>query len=276
MGDTMGMSFLHISALLVLTILSVSACQSGYIAMPIHHEPLGTDLGGDYLAGELRVEDGCLKLYRIGWDSPNRTTSQQLHDVWLPVWPQGFSLRHEGGEIHIVGNYGDILASAGDTVRLGGGNVWSGGTPQQKLEETIPNACQDLYYFVGDEVSIVPLDEARVVSLPGSTLWFPRNNTGGGGPRARMLAKPPEDKTLFLDGDCLRIGEGGPVIIWPAGFYPDIKADRVMVRNGSGRLIATVGQKMYLDSGGYIPGSSGSCHGPLWGNTRFLEAPKKP
>jgi len=275
MEKTIRIRSLYISALLVLTILSASACQSSRIAMPIHHEPLGTDLGGDYLSGELRVEDGCMKLYRTGWNSPGRTASQQLYDDWLPVWPQEFSLRHGGEKVRIVGSDGDLLASEGDTVRLGGGSIWSGGTPQQELEETIPQACQGQYYFVGDEVSVVPQDEAKVISLTGSTLWFPRSKTGGGGPRTGMLAPPPEDKTLFLDGNCLRIGEHGPVLIWPAGFYPDMKDGRVVVRNGGGRLMATVGQEMPLDSGGYVPGNSGLCNGPLWGSTRFLEAPKE-
>ncbi len=266
------MGYLTTSTLLILVWLSVSACQSSDIALPIHYEPPRTDLGGDYLAGELRMEDGCLRLYRIGWDEPGRTINQQLHDIWLPVWPKNFSLQHEGEEIQIVDNEGATVASIGDTVRLGGPSHWSGQTRKIELEETIPDACQGLYYLVGDEVSIVPQNEARIIPLPGSTLWFPRNNTRGGGPpHASMLAAPPKEQPLILEGDCLRIGKDGPVVIWPAGFYPDVQNGQVVVRNGGGVMVAAVGQEMKLDSGGYIPGNSGLCRGPQWGGTRFLE-----
>ena len=65
-------------AMMVLTALTFFACQPSHLALPIHDAPLATNLGLDYLAGELRVEDGCLKLYRLGWDFPNRAVSEQL------------------------------------------------------------------------------------------------------------------------------------------------------------------------------------------------------
>ena len=258
--------------LLVLIWLTASACQSTHIALPTHNEPPGTDLGGEYLAGEIRLEKGCLKLYRIGWNQPNRSVSKQIHDIWLPVWPPGFTLQQEDQEIHVVDSKGALLALAGDMVRLGGGVYWSEENKPEELEKNIPKECQGPYYLVGDEVSVVPKNEATVVPLQSSSLWFPRTKTGGGGPpTAGLLAEPPSNQTLTLDGDCLRIGKEGPVLIWPAGFYPDMQNGHLVVRNGGGVVVATVGQEMKLDSGGYITGNSGPCRGPLWGGTRFLE-----
>lgn len=83
---------LHIGAILTLLVLATVACQVSCLALPTHNEPPGTDHGGNYLAGELRVENGCMKLYHMGWDDPDRAIGQQIRDIWLPVWPLGFAL----------------------------------------------------------------------------------------------------------------------------------------------------------------------------------------
>ena len=280
------MQHLWVATFLVLLAVNSTACQSpsggemdpatpARPIFPVHQEPLGTDLGFDYLAGELRAEDGCLKLYRMGWDDPKRIVSEQLRDIWLPVWPSGFALRQDGDDTQVIDGDGVIVARAGDTVRFGGRSYWSDGNGQEELEKTVPKACQGLYYLVGDEVSVVAPDEARVVRLPGSTLWFPRSRTSGNYPHPQWLAESPRGRPLTLDGDCLRVGKDGPAVIWPTGFYPDMMNGRVVVRNGGGRVVAVVGQEMKLDSGGYITGNSGLCVGPLWGSTRFLELPDR-
>ena len=271
--------------LVAVSLLAVtSACQStssGQVASPIpsqlafptHNEPLATDLGFYYLAGELRVEDGCLKLYRLGWDDPNRSISDQLWDIWLPVWPSGFALRQTGdGEARVVDQDGRVVAEASDTVRLSGPSSWSE-EAWEELRETIPRACRLPYWPVGDEVYVVTRDDPAVVPLPGSTLYFSRGRTRKD-PGAHMAAKPPEDQTLTLNGDCLRVGKDGPVIVWPPGFYPDRVDGRVVVRNGGGRVVARVGQTMRLDSGGYVADDrSGPCRGTRWLYARLLKLP---
>ena len=237
----------------------------GQTTFPTHPGALGTNLGLDYLAGELRLEDGCLKLYRLGWDDPDRTVDEQLRDIWLPVWPAGFTL----SGVTVLDGGGEDVARAGYVVRLGGHGTGLGEDWQRQLEDEIPEACHGLYYPVGDEVSLVAPDEARVVPLSGSTLWFPRAITSPH-PHAQLLSEPPDDTTLVLDGDCLRVGEGGPVVIWPAGFYPDWEDGHIVVRNGGGKVLAAVGREMNLDGGGYVTGNTGDCRGPLWVSTVFL------
>ena len=72
---------LHIGAILALLVLATVACQASRLTLPTHNEPPGTDLGGNYLAGELSLEDGCMKLYRMGWDDPDRAIGQQIRDI---------------------------------------------------------------------------------------------------------------------------------------------------------------------------------------------------
>ena len=176
----------------------------------------------------------------------------------------------------MIDDEGMSVALVGDTVRLGGGTYWYQDYIPEELEKKIPEECQGPYYLIGDEVSVVLKNEATVVPLQGSSLWFPRTKTWGGGPDpARPLAPPPSDQTLTLDGDCLRIGKEGPALIWPSGFYPELTQEGVVVRNGAGRVVAVVGQLMKLDSGAHINNNSGPCAGPLWGGTRFLEAPRE-
>ena len=238
---------------------------NGQTVFPTHHGALGTNLGFDYLPGELRIEDGCLKLYRMGWEDPDRTISEQLRDIWLPVWPAGFMLNGDT----VLDADGEATARVGDVVRLGGHGTGLGKGWQQQLEDEVPEACHGLYYPVGDEVSVVTPDEARVFPLSGSTLWFPRATTSPH-PHDQLGALPPDDTTLVLDGDCLRVGEGGPVVIWPVGFYPDWEDGHIVVRNGGGKVLAAVGREMNLGGGGYVTGNTGACRGPLWVSTVFL------
>ena len=90
-----------------------------------------------------------------------------------------------------------------------------------------------------------------------------------------MLAPPPKDQTLTLERDCLRAGSGGPVVVWSPGFYPDRVDERIVVRNGGGRIVAVTGQAMKLDSGAHFPGDSSSpCRGERWVGTVLLEIPE--
>ena len=119
----------------VLVWVTTSACQPTRVVLPIHSEPPGTDLGGDYLAGEIRLEQSCLKLYRMGWDNPQRSASQQLRDIWLLVWPPGYAIQKEGQEMHVIDDEGMSVALVGDTVRLGGGTYWYQDYIPEELEK---------------------------------------------------------------------------------------------------------------------------------------------
>ena len=259
---------------------AISACQGisdrqaasstpGHPILLVHDAPLATNHGIDYLAGDLRMEDGCLKVYRLGWDTPNRTVNDQLRDIWLPVWPRGFQLRVTGDRGQVLDPSGEVVAETGDTVRLSGPSFWPK-SAREELRESVPRACRLPFWTVGDEVSVITPDDPTVVQLPGSTLYFPRSRTWGH-PISQMLAPPPKDQTLTLEGDCLRAGSGGPVVVWSPGFYPDRVDERIVVRNGGGRIVAVTGQAMKLDSGTHFPDDPSSpCRGERWVGTVLL------
>ena len=273
----------HILILLLLAATTTStACQSQSpdvsepqsptaerpLIFPTHNWPLGTDYGYNYLVGELRAEDGCLKLYNLGWEEPNRPAFQQLRDFWLIVWPSDFALRQDGEVVEIRNGNGDIVARAGDIVRLGGRSAWDDdGVSRSKLEESLPKECQLAYYLVGDEVAVVPDKEPPSVPLPGTSLYFPRDKTW---PSPVALMASLYEGPLYLGDDCLRIGSrDGPVVVWPPGFHPDLVDGKVVVRNGGGRIMARVGHMMRTGGGQVKDDGGGPCRGKRWKHINF-------
>ena len=72
---------------------------------------------------------------------------------------------------------------------------------------------------------------------------------------------------LVLDGNCLRLARGdghGYTILWPAGFTPHVDQGMVQVRNGAGRTIAKVGDRI-AGGGGYSSSGYGDCPGGTFG-----------
>ena len=119
--------------------------------------------------------------------------------------------------------------------------------------------------MVGDEVTVVG-SVPTVLSIPGSTLFFPRRKSIQGPKESHLLANTGE---LVLDGDCLRLGHGNDRenIEWPAGFAPYIKGGEVEIRNGAGRTIVRVGDSIEVVGivGRYEDNPYGAtCPGGLW------------
>lgn len=73
---------------------------------------------------------------------------------------------------------------------------------------------------------------------------------------------------LTLQDNCLRVGEDGPVVIWPRIFTPHINDGVVEIHDALGQVVARVGSLIELGGGG---GSSaagridpGDCPGGVW------------
>ena len=172
--------------------------------------------GGFTRFGKLIVAGGCL---RVTYPYSNNPQSSALL-----VWPSNFTLSVKGSSIRIIDGAGLIAARVGDDVSYSGYGTEDVGA--LALRKAPPAGCPGPYRIVGDWFRALGPDEPTVVSIPGSTLFFPRQKSVTTG-EVEMLAMLNAGE-LVLDGDCLRVGtapyrkgENNPnATIVPAGFTP--------------------------------------------------------
>ena len=226
---------------------------------PQHDAPLGTDNGGNYHAGRLVLDKGCLRV-EIPPDAngPGRSS--------LLIWPNGFALSVEDEAVGIVDGNGRITAHAGDHIRLSHATVSYQEAQEQGLIQGMFEDCAGPFYMVGDEVTVFdPDNEPSELRLSDPDLLFPRQRTTIATGRSQKVAEGVGE--LVLDGNCLRLGRvdgHGYTIIWPAGFSPHVEEGVVQVRNGAGRTIARVGDRI-ASGGGYSSSGYGDCPGGKFG-----------
>ena len=228
--------------------------QASTTVFPRHDAPLGTDRGGEYFAGQLVINEGCLRAEAPTYDATNPRSS------WLLIWPSAFTLESESGSVRIIDGLGEIAAHVGDHVRLSRAAVTHQQAIDQGLVEGLSEDCTEPYLLVGDEVTVFdPNNEATELRLSDPDVLFLRGKTVMGFPSLMQAAGIGE---LVLDGQCLRLGRS-TTIIWPAGFTPHVHQGVVHVRNGAGRIIATVGDEIAA-GGGYGSLDSGACSGEVF------------
>ncbi|NJC98087.1 MAG: hypothetical protein C3F07_10945 [Anaerolineales bacterium] len=85
--------------------------------------------------GELMLVNGCLRVSKVSDGSV------------LLIWDPRFSTRTEQGVIQVIdSNTGEVFASVGDYIKVGGGSfpkgVW--------LKQPIPKECPGPYWAIGD------------------------------------------------------------------------------------------------------------------------------
>lgn len=131
---------------LVIILLIVTACSDKSIttSSPAPFFPQQSDPKPDFmdalLVGELVLVDSCLRI--MDTDDNN----------YLPIWPQGFSLRMEKNIIQIVDDMGQIVAQVGDKLEVSGGEM-----PAEHITEysaqPIPSDCPGPYWIVGNQIN---------------------------------------------------------------------------------------------------------------------------
>ena len=229
--------------------------QASSMVFPRHDAPLGTDRGGEYFAGRLVINKGCLRA-----EAPSRSATNP-RSSWLLIWPGAFTLESESGSVRIIDGLGEIAAHVGDHVRLSRAAVTYQQAMDQGLVEGLSEDCTEPYLLVGDEVTVFdPKNEATELRLSDPDVLFLRGKTVMGFPSLKQALGMGE---VVLDGQCLRLGDSSTTIIWPAGFTPYSDRGVVHVRNGSGRVIATVGDEIAA-GGGYRSLDSGACPGEVF------------
>ena len=243
--------------------------QASSIVFPRHDAPLGTDRGGEYFAGHLVISEGCLRAEAPSYDANNPRSSRLL------IWPGAFTLEAESGSVRIVDGLGRIAAHVGDHVRLSRAAVTYQEAMDEGLVEGLSEDCAEPHLLVGDEVTVFdPNNEATELRLSDPDVLFLRQKTVMGFPPLPQALGTGE---LVLDGQCLRLGDSSTTIIWPAGFTLHSDRGVVHVRNGSGRVIATVGDEIAA-GGGYRSLDSGVCSGKMFSANQIevLQDPPPP
>ena len=230
--------------------------QAPVDVFPRHDAPLGTDRGGQYLAGRLVLDSGCLRV-----EVPSNDASNPLPSRLLIIWPGAFTLSTEDGAMRIVDGLGRIAAHVGDHVRLSRAAFTYEEAQARGLIRGLSADCEGSYLLVGDEVTAFdPNSEPTELRLSDPDVFFLRQRTVIAEFQALLTAAGIGE--LVLDGRCLRLN-GSTTIIWPAGFTPHVDRGVVQVRNGAGRAIAQVGDEI-AGGGGFGSLGDGDCSGPAW------------
>lgn len=90
------------------------------------------------LIGELVVENGCLRV-------------KTEFGGYLVIWQADYFLTEQDGRIHILNEHGEIVATVGETIHMGGGEIPQVATTE--LRAPIPEPCGGPYWRMGGLVS---------------------------------------------------------------------------------------------------------------------------
>ena len=226
------------------------------VFFPQHDAPLGTDDGGSYWAGLLILDEGCLRV-EVPPDVNGPGGSSLL------IWPSGYTLSAVDRVVRVSDDNGRVAARVGDHIRLSRATVSYKEARDQGLLRGMSEDCGGPFYLVGDEVTAFdPDNEPRELRLSDPDVFFPRQRTVIATGRSQMLAEGGGE--LVLDGQCLRLKGGSTTVIWPAGFTPHVDQGVVQVRNGAGRIIAQVGDKLSMGGGYFSRDDAEECPGEVF------------
>lgn len=210
--------------------------------------------------GELILDGQCLRLK----DSSPR-------EYWPTIiWPAGFTPHVNEGVVEIRNGAGRVVAQVGDQI-AGGGGFFDRGSGD----------CSGSVWRAN-----------KMKTLPDVEVYFPKQDG--------TLA--PEERTelfsgkLVLFGKCLQVADDvirvkdrvyagiSPLIIWPHDFTLSIKDGVVGIVDGTGSVVARVGDEVEFDAfnltyreakeHGGLAEITPACSGPYWAvGERFAAVP---
>jgi hypothetical protein len=187
------------------------------------------------IKGELVLENGCLQLRRGDGSSI------------LLIWDSRFSTQTtEQGVVQVIDSgTGEVLASEGDLLAIGGGSI---GNPMTSrgLKEPIPTECLGSYYLVGGSI--------EKIDRPPLGAHFPQLVTPQSAPEITVITGE-----MVLDNGCLRISgvagaenEDGFLLIWNLEYSTLTELGTVQVMNSAtGKVLVSAGDLVRV-SGGFI------------------------
>ena len=237
---------------------------------PTHDRPLPTDWGLGHVKLKIVMEDGCLRGLGHDLNEPNPS--------YLLVWPDGFELYREDDTMSVKVRTGAVAVSVGEEVRLSGRTIQADSDHARRIEENVPAKCTGPYFMIGDDVTVIGPDEPTELTMPNSDVVFQRRATWQ---RSTIVAVPAVGFTgpgeMVMEGECLLMlwewndSVERHVISWPPGFHPHVEDRVIEVRNGGGRTVTRVGDRLkmtLLAAGGvgdglYIPECDARLHSPI-------------
>ena len=239
------------------------------VLFPQHDAPLKTDRGHSMVV-KLVLDGGCLRADFPTLDVDPVSGLRQRKSLLL-VWPGTFTLSTEDGVVRVVDAIGRIAAHAGDHVRIALVAVSFQQARDQGLIHGLSEDCPGPYLLAGEEVTAISLDGPGTLLLSDPELHFPLQGTGVGVFEHLGAAAIGE---LVLEGHCLRLkstDRPSRLLFWPPGFTPHVYRGVIHVRNGAGRIIAQVGDRIGMGGAAAYYGNyytdktiGPKCGGPTW------------
>jgi len=222
------------------------------------------------LIGELLLVDDCLRVNAAADAS------------YLILWQPEFSLKAENDSLHILNEAGQVVATVGEEVYLGGGEVRSIDHLDEYVRQQLPPACPGPYWIVGAEVrpnihASSELTTVDLVSAADRTVFLIRKQP--------VLDAWATDKTtltgqLVLFDRCPEIIPHDRLVnytpVWPPDYDVQFREGEITIVDGLGRIVAQIGEEVSLSESaipvewnleGYrqlrekLPGE---CNGPYW------------
>ena len=70
----------------------------------------------------------------------------------LAIWPYGYSVNVEGGEIQVLNESSQVVARVGDIIKMGGGETTKEVVEENYIGESLPDDCEGPYWLVSEVV----------------------------------------------------------------------------------------------------------------------------
>ena len=221
----------QICLILILVLLTVTACSNGHITEPTPEPTRLTAL----LFGKLVEVEGCLRVNEVDNGAS-----------YLLAWPPDFAVSMEEDTVHILDGSGkEIMLQIGEMARISGGEVHSSEYLDERVQQKLPANCSGPYWVVGSEIGSV-VEETASTSVPQHAA----TSTPATQPDATPTSPPP---VFWWELDAL------PVTLSAAPGQPEM--DVVFFRaDGLWHYDSALAQERRLvtwtaDSGRYVPGS---------------------
>lgn len=143
------LAFLLLSSLLAISSVVITGCDANNninksdIYFPVTKEAL-VDYPPALTQGTL-IYDGKYLLIKGVYPTSGAD--------YLPIWPYGYSVNVEGGEIQVLNESSQVVARVGDIIKVGGGETTKEVVEENYIGESLPDDCEGPYWLVSRVLS---------------------------------------------------------------------------------------------------------------------------